>query len=65
MRHFLTITVMFMCVGASAQFTDFASITMDERNLKSCSLDPEARAVDKSLFTVGEYGQVQDFSNRW
>ena len=45
MKYLLFISLTFLSAGAFAQFSDFASISTDETNLKSCPFDPEASAV--------------------
>ena len=45
MKHVMILSFTLLSVGASAQFSDFGTISADEMNLKTCAFDPEASAV--------------------
>jgi hypothetical protein len=45
MRHLLFLSFTLLSVGASAQFSDFGSVSANEMDMKTCTFDPEASAV--------------------
>jgi hypothetical protein len=45
MRHLLTLSFTLLSVGASAQFSDFGSVSANEMDMKACTFDAEASAV--------------------